>query len=99
MPDGHDAGLGGPRRRETRTGRTLNRHWSRSSTPNLIDFHPCNAELWKCSTNTLGQTPPRIALLEAAGVKTRGPLQALERAGLLEVTLWKPYEEPTSRRA
>ena len=70
------------------TGRTLNRHWSRSSTPQLDRLPPAQRRILEVLDNHPGPDPlPESALLEAARVKTRGPLQALERAGLVEVTL------------
>ena len=70
------------------TGRTLNRHWSRSSTPQPDRLPPAQRRILEVLDNHPGPDPlPESALLEAARVKTRGPLQALERAGLVEVTL------------
>ena len=75
----HDAGLGGPRRRETWTGRSSTAIGlgppppTRSSPPATPNFEVLH--------NTLADLP-ESALLEVPGSKPV-PLQALERAGLL----------------
>ena len=70
------------------TGRSIKRHWSRSSRPQPDRLPP--AQLRILTAVTAHDEPEPIAeamLLEKARVKTRGPLQALERAGLVEATL------------
>ena len=62
------------------TGRTLKRHWSRSSTPQPDRLPPGQRRILEVLNTHSGDEPlPESALLEAAGVKTRGPLQAVTR--------------------